>query len=258
MTTHRARARTLLHVIVGSSALLAFIGGCSTAEPAAEAPVPDGAVSAELRASARRALSNPSRAGEASRALASSMPGVATWTVHRGEGITVVGKNAAGKVEVALTWQIDHEARASLVACKTSRNVTCGAAAKALVADFGARGAAIAPKGVYTSGNGCEAKISDVAANGATGLVDSVTCAEGSHQVVEGDDQIYQLDDPCIVYGDAGYQIVTNLAAACCEGWDGSGGDDYLAVPQERDGLVLRTPVRLVCTPHTKLLEPSR
>lgn len=250
--------RPLLRALAASSALLAFVDGCSSAEPAASPPATDGSVSAELRAAARRALADPSRAGQPSHALASSMPGVAAWTVYRGEGITVVGKNVAGKIEVALTWQIDHDARASLIACKTSRRVACEAAAKAVVADFGASRSPIAPKGIYTSGNGCEAKIADVANDGATGFVDSLTCAEGSHQVVEGPDQVYQLDDPCILFGDAGYQIVMNLAAACCEGWDGSGGDDYLAVSQEHDGLVSPTPVRLVCAPHAELLEPSR
>lgn len=227
---------------------------CTTKDSPEDRPPPKPSV--ELQRSTEAALLDP---GKERGWGASSLPEVTKWALHDNAGITVLGKNAKGLIEVGVTVQYDRPNQISVLGCATAGKVSCEEAVRAITRDLAPEGVAMGGTGAvaprwWPFGESEEAK-SDRCANGLVQLIEATPAILGNvtaFKCQEGDALELKLQargwdegaNPCFAMT-GGYigEGAPDLADACCNGEKGRsrivGNDDR--------GLLVDTGIDLIC-----------
>mgnify|MGYP001471658916 CR=1 FL=1 len=227
---------------------------CSSS-PAEKTSDPAASIPPSLTETAKAALQDPGRQG---RSYTASLESVASWTVHRGTGVTVIGKNVAGKIEVAVTWQHARTGKAAVVACATARRVTCTAALGAMASDLGAEERPPPSPSISTSSikpldvaaedeDPCAVRLIELAEQADLGHIEQVSCVQGGSTLLLENGERWEGagEDPCFIQNAANeYASVAGLAGECCGGAEGH-WQDVQADSERR--LLNQTEVDLLC-----------
>jgi hypothetical protein len=225
-------------------AVLGVLACASVAACAKESPAEDTAAArAKLEKAALASLQKP---GMEIRTIPSTWAGVATWTVHLGEGLTVIGKTDKDEVRVAIGWREDAAKKLAVAACVVAKDGDCNGAARAIAKDLGptAPASSVVTQTLRPATEpGGDACVAGVAADARTlGFApDSVICQEGN-VLINGRD----MENPCAYLDnrDAPSEMPdrAGTAAACCQGQT---GEFWIEDPGR---LINNVPIPLLCS----------
>jgi hypothetical protein len=220
-------------------AVLGLLACASVAACAKEPPAEDTAAArAALEKGVRASLEDP---GSPLRTVPSTLPGVATWTLHVGAGVAVVGKTADDVPRVVIAWRQNAAKNLTVAGCAIAKGGDCNEAARALGRDLpGHAPAAVTTQSLHPAANGngsqeCAQLIFEQTQLLQFGAGGGVECLANSDGIIP--------DGACTVidFVDGSRNLVPNLAGTCCKELND------ITFIDDPNRLLDSDPVQLVC-----------